>query len=285
MRTLGVGEGRGGGGESEFRLRLVFFFSSFQGFQKSGPIMNPGLGRTLRALQSNPSPILPTNPPSPTMLRFSAPYFQEGQRRLCKHLWRQLLTSSRGSLGHFGYRGCSVVRPTGGSISRHQVVSGCPDRSAIYTRAICTSGAGISGFLGPPGRNQGRNLALKTIPGTCPQGQGDSSPLFLKKRVTCLASRRLSAPLPSPPSRVQSWGSHHPLACPWTLNSPWEGITSPVGHQSCASLQTSKQQDRAQSLLRAPPCVFQSPPWRASFQNVSSSTCIPRIPRPPLPCC
>lgn len=82
-----------------------------------------------------------------------------------------------------------------------------------------------SGAFWAPGRNQGRNLVLKTLPGLCSQGQGDSSPPFLKKRVTCLVSQRLSVPLPSPQSRVQSWGSHHPLACPWTLNSP--GRASP----------------------------------------------------------
>ena len=50
--------------------------------------------------------------------------------------------------------------------------------------------AGLGLASGAPIKKRGRGLAMGTRPGTRPQGQGDSPPLFLKKLA------------------VRSWGSH-----------------------------------------------------------------------------
>lgn len=139
-----------------------------------------------------------------------------------------------------------------------------------------------SGAFWAPGRNQGRNLALKTLPGPCSQGQGDSSPLFLKKRVTCLVSQRLSAPLPSPRSRVQSWGSHHPPRLPLDPKQPLGGLHLPRGTSVLCIPPDVKA--TGQSSIPSPSASLRLP--EPTLEGLLSECVFFQLhSTPPLPCC
>lgn len=156
--------------------------------------MKPGLGRTLRALWLDTFPglcsLAPPPPASLMMLRFSAPYFQKGiEDWLSVHLGGRLLTSSgRAPASRRGMAGRDLaVRCGQCNLPEHPC--GC-SRLQGLVRALV--------------RQQGRNLALRTLPGDLARGQGDFSPLFSDM---CL---RDSVP-PGPPLGVQSWEGHRCL--------------------------------------------------------------------------